>query len=78
MSWALGIPFSKVFLAFAPGGMEAILLISILLDIDPVFVATHQLARYIGLLVLMPIVTRYILGPVSLQKSDPTEKPVKI
>ncbi|KZL18944.1 putative ammonia monooxygenase [Pseudovibrio axinellae] len=68
-SWALSISFDKVFLAFAPGGMEAMLLISILLDIDPVFVATHQLARFIGLLALMPLVTRYVLGPVPLQQA---------
>ncbi len=74
-SWALGISFDKVFLAFAPGGMEAMLLISILLDIDPVFVATHQLVRFMGLLAFMPIVTRYILGPAPVQKSEPTETP---
>ncbi|MGH0000870.1 AbrB family transcriptional regulator [Pseudovibrio ascidiaceicola] len=76
ISWVLDIPFDKVFLAFAPGGMEAMLLISILLDIDPVFVATHQLARFMGLLAFMPIVTRYVLGPASAQKTDATENPV--
>ncbi|WP_244283559.1 AbrB family transcriptional regulator [Pseudovibrio sp. Tun.PSC04-5.I4] len=35
VSWVLSISFGKVLLAFAPGGMEAILLISVLLDIDP-------------------------------------------
>ncbi|KZL19767.1 AbrB family transcriptional regulator [Pseudovibrio sp. WM33] len=75
-SWALDISFDKVFLAFAPGGMEAMLLISILLDIDPVFVATHQLARFMGLLAFMPVVTRYVLGPISAQKTDPTENSV--
>ncbi|MES0869056.1 AbrB family transcriptional regulator [Pseudovibrio sp. SCP19] len=69
-SWALEISFDKVFLSFAPGGMEAMLLISILLDIDPVFVATHQLARFMGLLAFMPIVTRYVLGPVSAGQAD--------
>ncbi len=67
-SWALDVSFDKVFLAFAPGGMEAMLLISILLDIDPVFVATHQLARFMGLLAFMPVVTKYVLGPASLQR----------
>lgn len=69
-SWALDVSFEKVFLAFAPGGMEAMLLISILLDIDPVFVATHQLARFMGLLAFMPVVTKYVLGPVSLQRPE--------
>ncbi len=67
-SWALDVSFEKVFLAFAPGGMEAMLLISILLDIDPVFVATHQFARFMGLLAFMPVVTKYVLGPASLQR----------
>lgn len=72
VSWILSISFSKVFLAFAPGGMEAILLISVLLDIDPVFVATHQLARFMGLLAFLPIITRLVLGPVpsKLRKID--------
>ncbi len=69
-SWALSISFDKVFLSFAPGGMEAMLLISILLDVDPVFVVTHQLARFMGLIAFLPLVTRYVLGPVA-----PRDKP---
>lgn len=62
--WAfLGIPFGQVLLAFAPGGLEAMTLLAFLLDLDPAFVAAHQLVRYIGMVLILPFVTSRVLGP---------------
>lgn len=47
-----GLP--QALLAFAPGGLDAMVAIAVILHMDPAFVATHQLARLIGILVCLP------------------------
>ncbi|WP_186400129.1 AbrB family transcriptional regulator [Stappia sp. P2PMeth1] len=64
LAWSvLGLPLGQLLLAYAPGGLEAMTLLAFLLDLDPAFVAAHQLARYIGMVLILPFVTRRILGP---------------
>lgn len=58
----LGLPFGQLLLAYAPGGLEAVTLLAFILDLDPAFVVSHQLARYICMLLLLPVVTRFLLG----------------
>ena len=60
--WTLDKPFGQLLLAFAPGGLEAMALLAFLLDLDPAFVAAHQLIRYIGMLFLIPLLARRVLG----------------
>ncbi len=59
----MGLPFGQVMLAYAPGGLEAMTLLAFVLNLDPAFVASHQLARYIGMVLLLPFATRLVLGP---------------
>ena len=56
-AWLLGFPFAQVFLAFSPGGFEAMVLLAFLFDMNPAYVAGHHLVRYLGLVVFAPIVT---------------------
>jgi len=51
----LGIPYGQVFVAFAPGGVEAMAAMAIALGYDPAYVATHHLFRIILLFFLLPI-----------------------
>ena len=53
----LGFPLAQVFLAYAPGGFETMVLLAFLFDLDPAFVAGHHLVRYVGLVILAPIIT---------------------
>ncbi|MEH0071742.1 AbrB family transcriptional regulator [Pannonibacter sp. Pt2-lr] len=62
VAWTLGIPAGQVLLAYAPGGLEVMMLLAYLLDMDPAFVAAHQLARYIALILILPPVTLAVLG----------------
>nr|WP_246476347.1 AbrB family transcriptional regulator [Roseibium litorale] len=57
----LGLPFGQLLLAYAPGGLEVMTLLAFMLDLDPAFVAAHQLARYIGMVLLLPLVTALVL-----------------
>ncbi len=56
------LPLSLTLLAFAPGGLEAMTIMAFALNLDPAYVAAHQVARYIGMVLLMPAVTAYVLN----------------
>ena len=60
LSSALGLDFVAVMLAFAPGGVAEMSLIAIAMDIDPGFVALHHLARIFEILLLTPLVAKYL------------------
>lgn len=57
-----GLPLALTLLAFAPGGLDAMTIMAFALNLDPAYVGAHQMARYIGLALLMPLVTSYVLG----------------
>lgn len=57
----LGLPLGLVLVAFAPGGIEAMTILAFVLGLDPAFVATHQLARLLGLSLLLPVIARLYL-----------------
>ncbi|MFD1695091.1 AbrB family transcriptional regulator [Roseibium aestuarii] len=58
----LDLPLGQLILAYAPGGLEVMTLMAFMLDLDPAFVAAHQLVRYIGMVLLLPLVTAVLLG----------------
>lgn len=46
--------WAQAALALAPGGLEAMIALSFALALDPAFVASHQLFRFIGIALFMP------------------------
>lgn len=54
LSAVVEIPFSQLLIAFAPGGVEAMAAMAIILDADPTFVAAHHLWRLLVLTFLAP------------------------
>jgi membrane AbrB-like protein len=52
------VSYLAALLALAPGGVAEMCLIATALDIDPVFVATHHLARLLLLVALVPVLGR--------------------
>ncbi len=69
------LPIALTLLAFAPGGLEAMTIMAFALNLDPAYVAAHQVARYIGLVLVMPGVTAFLLNrPVAgIDKTDVEE-----
>lgn len=61
--WATGQPLGDALLAFAPGGIEAMTGLALLLHADPAFVAIHQLARFIAIALTLPLVLRFAGAP---------------
>jgi hypothetical protein len=56
-----GLPFTLTLLAFAPGGLDVMTVIALALNLDPAYVGAHQLARYLGMCVVIPPLTAYLL-----------------
>ena len=54
----LQLPFGQVWIAFAPGGVEAMSAMALALDYDPVYVATHHIFRLVLLMALLPALLR--------------------
>ncbi|GGB62049.1 hypothetical protein GCM10011316_37530 [Roseibium aquae] len=50
-----GLPFSQVWIAYAPGGVEAMAAIGLSLGLDPAYVAVHHFARIFALILIVPI-----------------------
>jgi uncharacterized membrane protein AbrB (regulator of aidB expression) len=49
-----GMDVVAVMIAFAPGGLETMAAMSVILGIDPTFVASHHVARLLMLTVIVP------------------------
>ncbi len=60
----LDIPFGQVFVAFAPGGVEAMAAIALSLGYDPAYVATHHLFRLLLLFLIVPFCVRIVTRTV--------------
>ncbi|MBE0583266.1 MAG: AbrB family transcriptional regulator [Desulfofustis sp.] len=52
----LSLPYGQVFVAFAPGGVEAMAVMALALGYDPTYVAVHHLFRIFLLMALLPLI----------------------
>ena len=59
---ATGRGVGQTILGFAPGGLEAMVILAFVLKADPAFVAAHHLARFVAMSALVPAGARVILG----------------
>lgn len=54
--WITGMDLTAILIAFAPGGLETMAAMSVILGIDPTFVATHHIARLLMLTAIVPLI----------------------
>ncbi|HRK24165.1 MAG TPA: AbrB family transcriptional regulator [Beijerinckiaceae bacterium] len=52
-----GINLAAVLVAFAPGGLEAMVLMGAAMGLDTLYISTHHTVRIIGLMLATPVVT---------------------
>lgn len=62
IGWTLGLPIAQVFVAFAPGALETMMLTAFLLGLDPAYVGAHHVGRFLLLSFAVPAVAR-LFGP---------------
>ncbi len=68
----LGLPFPEIWLAFAPGGVEAMTVMAYALNMDPSYVSAHHVIRLLALIMLSPIWTASLMKlaePTGLPKA---------
>ncbi len=58
VAWALGMPQAHVLLAFAPGGLETMIAMGVVMGAVPGFVAACHMTRLMVLSVLLPVMAR--------------------
>lgn len=54
----LDLPVNQVWLGFAPGGFETMIVLAFVLGYDPAYVAGHQLVRFVSLSIAIPFLLR--------------------
>lgn len=59
MSGSIGL--GAALLAFAPGGLEAMMALSFALNLEPAYVATHHFVRFLGVAMAMPLMAAVAL-----------------
>ncbi|HSM39680.1 MAG TPA: AbrB family transcriptional regulator [Afifellaceae bacterium] len=57
----LGIPLIQTLLAFAPGALEAVVILAFAMQVDPAYVAAHHVVRFFALALVVPILARRML-----------------
>lgn len=57
---ALDLPFGQVWIAYAPGGIEAMAALALALHYDPAYIAAHHLIRIVAITLCMPWVATYL------------------
>jgi membrane AbrB-like protein len=57
----LGMPFGATLIAYAPGGLEAMVVLALGLGIDPLFVSAHHFSRYFLINLTLPFLIRYLM-----------------
>lgn len=53
-AWLLDLPFGQLWLAYAPGGVEAMAAMALVLNLEPAFVGAHHILRILGLNLISP------------------------
>jgi hypothetical protein len=53
-----GVPIAEALVAFAPGGLEAMVLLGLAMGLDPLYVSAHHVARFVMISVMVPVVAR--------------------
>lgn len=58
-----GIGLAEALVAFAPGGLEAMIIMALALQLDVAFVSLHHLVRFLGIALMLPLIVRLAIGP---------------
>lgn len=74
---ALSLPVAEVMIAYAPGSVDAMMLLALALHLDPVYVGAHHVSRVLFVSMVMPLVSRRLAHRVAREPAlkGPRERP---
>ena len=70
----LALPVPEVVIAFAPGSVDAMMLLALALHLDPVYVGAHHVMRIMFVSLILPLIARR-LGRAPADAPKPPDKP---
>ena len=59
-AWVAGVSFANSLVAFAPGGLEAMTVLALVLGLDPLYVGIHHLVRFLGIGIVLPVAVAWL------------------
>jgi uncharacterized protein len=59
-AWLIGIPPLTGLVAYAPGGLEAMIMLGIAMGLDPLYITSHHVARFVLVSLAVPVMARAI------------------
>jgi hypothetical protein len=72
----LSLRAAEVMIAFAPGAVDAMMLLALALSLDPVYVGAHHLTRIFFVSLTMPLLARFSARTQTMVR-DAAKRPVK-
>src|SRR5690606_15985611 len=58
VAWLLDLTVAQLWLAYSPGGVDVMTIMAMALGLDPAFVGSHHVVRFIGLGFVVPLWVR--------------------
>jgi len=71
----LSLRVAEVMIAFAPGAVDAMMLLALALNLDPVYVGAHHLTRIFFVSLTMPLVARRTARSLKIRSEPPRQLP---
>lgn len=56
----IGVPIAEALVAYAPGGLEAMVMLGLAMGLDPLYVSSHHVARFVMIAVALPLFSRVL------------------
>jgi membrane AbrB-like protein len=72
----LSLRAAEVMIAFAPGSVDAMMLLALALNLDPVYVGAHHLTRIFFVSLTMPLVARRTARSLKIKSKSKAAKPL--
>ena len=66
----VGTPLAEALVAFAPGGLEAMVVLGMSMGLDPLYVSSHHIARFVMIAAGLPLLARRLLAFTSKQDAS--------
>lgn len=77
-AWLLKLQLADVVVSYAPGGLDAMMILALALRLDPIFVGAHHVARFILVSLSLPVYVRlYGQTPPPPVPKPPENRPVQ-
>lgn len=58
-TWLLKLQLADVVVSYAPGGLDAMMILALALHLDPIFVGAHHVARFVLVSLSLPLYVRF-------------------